>query len=224
MSHHPGGREAHVDRTVPALSALSSFIRAVKSEAGLTYEDLARQGKASRATYQRAASGKPLPRLEIVQEILTLCGRRNLVASERATQLWRNARCALRGTQNLPLPRAQFISDEADMSRALRDLHQWAGSPSAGSIEARSGPHGVPHTTAHRIIQGYALPRSERVLKSFLLACATPPNTWGAWIDAYERVAAARTRRQTVGRTYELAHRLHLFNAVRKLATSTDRL
>ncbi|MEV6175176.1 helix-turn-helix transcriptional regulator [Streptomyces sp. NPDC051954] len=82
-----------------------SFIRAVKSEAGLTYEDLALLGKASRATYQRAASGRILPRLETVQEILTLCGRKNLDAdSERATQLWRNARCALRGTQNLPCP------------------------------------------------------------------------------------------------------------------------
>ncbi|MEV6175175.1 hypothetical protein AB0L99_44165 [Streptomyces sp. NPDC051954] len=108
------------------------------------------------------------------------------------------------------------------MSRALRDLHQWAGSPSAGAIEAMSGPHRVPHTTAHRIIQGYALPRSERVLKAFLLACAAPPNTWSAWIDAVDRVATARTRRQTVGRTYELVHGLHLFNAVRKLTAGTD--
>lgn len=83
-----------------------------------------------------------------------------------------------------------FVYDQADLSARLRELHKWAGSPSAHTMEASAGDFGVlPHSTAHRIIKGQTIPRHLQQMKGFLRACGLPGKHWEPWTAAWTKAS-----------------------------------
>ncbi|MFI1608055.1 helix-turn-helix domain-containing protein [Streptomyces griseofuscus] len=172
--------EKPVDRTVPACAELADFLRARRKSAGLTYEQMSQLvgGMPSKTTFERAASGSSVPAWDTVERYVALTMTRRgedsytSTAFEHAHGLWIKARRATRAPYYLhKAPDPSLISNRADFSRALRDLHVWAGSPSPGEMEAASTPGVLPKTSVYRIIRGRTLPVTPLQAKAFLAAC-----------------------------------------------------
>jgi hypothetical protein len=194
-----GRPERPVDRTVPQLAALADFLREQRQKAGLTYKQLSEETAASAATLKRAASGKSLPRQWVVEQYLGACHRLSgedrkdpwgilpAAAAAHGERLWKQARHAVLVPQRAyAAPCPQYVRDKADLSGALRDLHAWAGSPPVRLMEDRAGGFGaLPHSTAHRIIRGKALPTSEKQMVAFLDACEIPESKYADWMAAW---------------------------------------
>ncbi|MGW3202364.1 hypothetical protein ACWDBD_49355 [Streptomyces sp. NPDC001118] len=172
-----GRRENPVDRTVPETAKLADFLRARRHNAQMTYKQMAaRSTVVSAATFERAASGAVVPSWETVQEfILATAGEGGFHPEffmDRARQLWIKARRATRApfyVRQAPDPR--LLSSPADLVRALRHQHVWAGYPTPGEMERMSGPGILPRTTARRIIEGDVLPVDPQQAIAFLKAC-----------------------------------------------------
>ncbi|MFI0941359.1 XRE family transcriptional regulator [Streptomyces sp. NPDC021020] len=198
-----GRPDKPVDRTVPALAKLAEHLRTLKRRACLTYgemELIARTGErfapypVSAATLKRAASGKTLPAVTTVQVyVVATTGHLDVLDVQplvsEVSYLHERARRAVRARYHLyRAPDPQLVSTMADMSRALRDLHVWAGSPSARAMEERAGQHNVlPHTTANRILQGRTVPVDEPQFTGFLRACDVEAEEHELWLDAWHR-------------------------------------
>lgn len=172
-----GRRENPVDRTVPEKAKLADFLRARRHNAQMTYKQMAaRSTVVSAATFERAASGAVVPSWETIQEfILATAGAGDFhpeLFMDRARQLWIKARRATRApfyVRQAPAP--TLLSSPADLVRALRHQHVWAGYPTPGEMERMSGPGALPRTTARRIIEGDVLPVDPQQAIAFLKAC-----------------------------------------------------
>ncbi|MFB7429667.1 helix-turn-helix domain-containing protein [Streptomyces hydrogenans] len=68
-----GRPENPVDFTVPARGKLAELLRAVRHEAGLTYDELAVRTGRSPATLKRACGGKKVPKEKVVVDIVQEC-------------------------------------------------------------------------------------------------------------------------------------------------------
>lgn len=195
--------EAPVNRTIPARAKLADFLRERRGVAGLTYQqmaDMKGDTSLSKTTFERAASGVAVPLWRTVKEYI----RRTETKEEKFTgtidiaiaqgrKLWIEARRAVRAPYYLyKAPDPTLISDRADLSRALRDQHVWAGCPSSGEMARMSGTGVLPKTTAYRIIQGRALPVAADQGVAFLSACGVPPlgSEMLGWLAAAVRVFA----------------------------------
>jgi hypothetical protein len=200
-----GRPEKPVDRTIPQLGKLADFLRDFKSKSGHTYEDMAKHTRYSSATLKRAASGKSLPQEDVVGVYIEICARNFWWSVEDVTawklhgkKLWRTAKHAVKNPkQSLPRPRPEYVCDEAGLSRALRDLHAWAGHPSALKMEKHAGGFGrLPHSTVHRIVRAETLPASENQLIAFLEACELATDEQQReWLIAWRKAMAHRSER-----------------------------
>ncbi|MEV5957501.1 hypothetical protein AB0M11_27660 [Streptomyces sp. NPDC051987] len=173
-----GRRENPVDRTVPEKAKLADFLRARRDNARITSKQMAaRSTVVSAATFERAASGTHIPSWETVAEfILATAGEGDihavLLIEDRARQLWIKARRATRAPFHVATaPDPTLLSSPADLARALRHQHVWAGYPTPGEMERMSGPGILPRTTARRIIEGDVLPVDPQQAIAFLKAC-----------------------------------------------------
>ncbi|WP_105974940.1 helix-turn-helix domain-containing protein [Streptomyces geranii] len=175
-----GRPEKPVDRTVPARAKLAVFLRRRKADADLTYEQMAEKtnGLPSKATFERAASGVTVPSWDTVAAFVTVTTTAQvwLMSTSdpmvRAKKLWVCARRATRAPYYVhKAPDPRLISIPADLSRALRHQHIWAGCPSPGEMERMSGPGELPATTTRRIIAGDILPVDPKQAIAFLKAC-----------------------------------------------------
>ncbi|MGW2355158.1 hypothetical protein [Actinacidiphila glaucinigra] len=196
-----GRPEKPVDRTVPALGVLADFLRERRKSAGRTYADMALEagGMPSAATFKRAASGAYLPDLEAVETFVELTATEaeqfagdTPIALQRAGSLWEQARRAARARHHVyKKPDPTLIATPADLGRGLRDLHVWAGSPSALSMQREMGPGELPCTTVRRIIAGRTLPVSAHQAVAFLYVCLQTVKDMEPWLSALSRIEFA---------------------------------
>ncbi|MDQ0578314.1 helix-turn-helix domain-containing protein [Streptomyces rishiriensis] len=189
-----GRPEKPVDRTVRERADLADFLRGLKAAAGMTYEQMAKEtnGVPSKATFERAASGRSVPAWDTVSafvSVTTTVETWIMAAREPmiyARQLWTCARRATRAPYYVhKAPDPEIVWGVADFSRALRDQHVWAGYPSPREMERMAGPGGLPSTTARRIIQGQILPVDPAQAIAFLEVCGTAD--LASWIAAGRR-------------------------------------
>ncbi len=91
-----------------------------------------------------------------------------------------------------------YIDTIGKLKAGLQDLYVWAGRPTVRDMELRAGDWGrLPHSTAHRIVQGQTVPHEERQLIGFLFACGVAETEHRLWVDAWRRVAG-HSGRETV--------------------------
>ncbi|MEU1867873.1 helix-turn-helix domain-containing protein [Streptomyces gardneri] len=195
-----GRPEKPVDRTVPARAKLADFLRDRKAEAELTYQQMAQLSNTkeplSKATFERAASGTIVPSWDTVEAFVfrtvtkdeEISGRLR-VTLHRSHDLWLQARRATRAPYFVhKAPDPSLISSRADLSRALRQQHIWAGYPTPGEMARMSGIGELPTSTARRIITGDALPVDPRQTTAFLKACyVLHPTDLEPWLHAAAR-------------------------------------
>ncbi|MFF0164044.1 hypothetical protein ACFYRY_42135 [Streptomyces sp. NPDC005263] len=158
----------------------------------------------SKATFERAASGAFVPSWDTVETfvLVTITNEELHVGSSggamvRAQELWIRARRATRAPYYVhKAPDPSLISSEADLSRALRHQHVWAGYPTPGEMERMSGPGELPSSTTRRIIEGNTLPVDPTQTVAFLNACyVLAPADLEAWLAATVRVFGKSTTR-----------------------------
>ncbi|MFF8513375.1 helix-turn-helix domain-containing protein [Streptomyces sp. NPDC015492] len=209
-----GRPEKPVDRTVPARGKLADFLRERKAEAELTYRQMAQLSHTkeplSRATLERAASGTIVPSRDTVEAFVFMTvtkdeeiSGRLRVTLHRSHELWVQARRATRAPYFVhKAPDASLVSSRADLSRALRRQHIWAGYPSPGEMARMSGTGELPTSTARRIITGDTLPVDPRQTTAFLKACyVLHPTDLEPWLRGAARAhkhGAAWTRAHQV--------------------------
>lgn len=193
-----GRPEKPVDRTVPARGKLADFLRARKTAAGRTYQQMSHiYGGPSKATFERAASGASVPLWGTVEAFVVatitndeLDAGSISVSWDRIQELWIRARRATRAPYYVhKAPDPSLISSAADLSQALRHQHVWAGFPTPGEMERMSGPGELPSSTTRRIIKGSTLPVDPTQTVAFLKACyVLTPADLEPWLAATVRV------------------------------------
>ncbi|WP_405922470.1 hypothetical protein [Streptomyces sp. NBC_00122] len=183
-----GRPEAPVDHTVPALGELAQFLRDVRG--GIPYSTLAERSQRGASPLKRAASGKTLPTWECVEGYLGACGiSSGTPHHERARQLHSRAQEAWRRPSgSTAVPRPDLASSEADLSRALRDAYAAAGRPSLRVLSERAEGWNLSRSTAHRIVNGQAMPVDILQYLSFLQGCQVSRDRLPAWFAAWSRV------------------------------------
>ncbi|MFJ8017437.1 helix-turn-helix domain-containing protein [Streptomyces sp. NPDC096339] len=182
-----GRPELPVDHAVPERGALAVALRELRSQAGLSYDDLAAGTALSAATFKRAASGRTLPTEETVKVFVSACGG-NWYALRK---LWLAAKIADRGRlEQLRRPALpQFVSGRRELSAALEYFYEAAGAPSLRRLsELAGGAHMLPVSTAHRIVTRRALPASGQQMTAFLAACGLTGDDLLRWEQAFKEI------------------------------------
>nr|WSW64629.1 helix-turn-helix domain-containing protein [Streptomyces sp. NBC_00998] len=182
-----GRPELPVDHTVPERGELAAALRWVRTQAGMSYDELAAKTGLSAATLKRATSGKTVPTEETVKTFVSACGG-DLYGLRR---LWLDARIADRGRlaqlHKPALP--QFISGRRELSAALEYFYEAAGAPSLRRLaELAGGTHLLPVSSACRIVNRQALPVSRQQMVAFLAACGLTGRPLALWGDAFQEI------------------------------------
>lgn len=174
---------------------LAKYLRELQSRTQRSFAELATRANSSAATLKRAASGRQVPRRTVVEDYVQACtapGLERDVSTDCAVRLWKRARYAQERpgrayTEACP----EYARDWRDLSGALRDLHAYAGFPSAAEMEKRAGDWGaLPHSTAHRIIKARSVPTTWRQLHGFLKACEEHQRRHHLWAQALDKCLA----------------------------------
>ncbi|WP_432029858.1 helix-turn-helix domain-containing protein [Streptomyces sp. 1222.5] len=171
-----------------ALRELQEWLRDQRDRTRQGYRALSIRAGCHATTLQRAASGENVPKLQTVLDYARACD----ASPDEARRLWRRARYEQtrqsRGGRGLPVPRPEFIRDFVDLSAAMQDLYEKAGSPTLRAMEQRAGGFGVlPRSTAHRIVTKQAMPHSLQQFQAYLRACEVPETDWPVWEAAWTR-------------------------------------
>ncbi|WP_331743486.1 hypothetical protein OH809_44485 (plasmid) [Streptomyces sp. NBC_00873] len=206
-----GRPEKPVDRTVPARAKLADFLRDRKTAVSLTHQQMSdlMNGSPSKATFERAASGASVPLWDTVEAFVevTVTKEEELASSislalARGQELWIRARRATRAPYYVhKAPDPSLISSTADLSRALRHQHVWAGCPTPGEMERMSGPGELPSSTTRRIIEGSTLPVDPTQAIAFLKACyVLAPVDLEPWLAATVQVFEKKSTTRYPGR------------------------
>lgn len=174
------------------LRDLAEWLREQRERTRQSYRALSVRAGCHATTLQRVASGATVPKLQAVLSYARACD----ASPEEARLLWKRARYEqarlARGGRGVPVPRPEFIRDFVDLSAALQDLYEKAGSPALRTMEQRVGGYGVlPRSTAHRIITKQAMPHSLQQFQAYLRACEVPeadrPDWEAAWTRAWRQ-------------------------------------
>ncbi|WP_159053874.1 helix-turn-helix domain-containing protein [Streptomyces sp. AS58] len=186
-----------------SLGRLAIWLRRHRSQAGLSYRQLAEHTVFSSVTLSRATTGEKIPRLPVVEAFTRACGGN--VAHARL--LWRQARWEEHRTsevvRTLP-PKLSAVTNPEDMIAALQHLYYESGAMPIEEIERRAGTPGLlPHTTLHRMVLGETMLQLEQLV-AFLNVCDVPERERGAWLKAWTR---AWRRRESEREMRVPAHR-----------------
>ncbi|MFJ9565944.1 helix-turn-helix domain-containing protein [Streptomyces fuscichromogenes] len=181
-------RERPISTTNKALRELQEWLREQKARTGLDYRALSVQAGCHATTLQRAAAGDTVPTLPAVLNYARACD----ASPDEARLLWKAARYQetrmARGGRGQPAPRPEFIRDFVDLSAAMVELYERAGSPPLRTMEQRAGKYGVlPRSTAHRIVTKQAVPHNLPQFQAYLKACEVPEADWSVWESAWTR-------------------------------------
>ncbi|WP_196421319.1 helix-turn-helix transcriptional regulator [Streptomyces sp. E1N211] len=171
-----------------ALRGLHEWLRSQRDRTRQGYRALAERADCHATTLQRAASGETVPKLQTVLNYARACD----ASPEEARRLWRNARYEqtrqARSGCGRPVPRPEYVYDFVDLSAAVQDLYERAGSPPLRTMEQRAGGFGhLPRSTAHRIVTKQAMPHSLQQFQAYLRACEVPEADWPDWEAAWTR-------------------------------------
>lgn len=182
-----------------ALRELQEWLRDQRSRTGQGYRALAVRAGCHATTLQRAACGETVPKLQTVLNYARACD----ASPEEARVLWRRARYEAtrraRGSRGQSVPRSDYIRDFVDLSAALQDLYEKAGSPTLRTMEQRAGAYGVlSRSTAHRIVTKQAVPHNLEQLQAYLRACEVPEVEWPSWEAAWTRARRHERRDKPV--------------------------
>ncbi|MEU9523287.1 helix-turn-helix transcriptional regulator [Streptomyces sp. NPDC048224] len=186
-----------------ALRRLQEWLRDQRKRTGQGYRALAVRAGCHATTLQRAASGETVPKLQTVLNYARACD----ASPEEVRRLWRRARYEqsrqARGGRGLPAPRPKYIHDFVDLSAAVQDLYEKAGSPTLRTMEQRAGGFGhLPRSTAHRIVTRQAMPRSIQQFQAFLRACEVPESERQGWESAWIRAWRSEQREDSLSLSY----------------------
>jgi hypothetical protein len=171
-----------------ALRELAEWLRDQRERTRQGYRALSVRAGCHATTLQRATSGASVPKLQTVLSYAQACD----ASPEEARRLRKQARYEevrrARGGRGLPVPRPELIRDFVDLSAALQDLYEKAGSPALRTMEQRAGKYGLlPRSTAHRIVTKQAMPHSLQQFQAYLRACEVPEADWPDWEAAWTR-------------------------------------
>ncbi|EDY43214.1 helix-turn-helix domain-containing protein [Streptomyces sp. SPB074] len=171
-----------------ALRELVEWLRGHRDRTGLHYRVLAERADCHATTLSRAASGKSVPTLQAVLRYATACE----APQDEARRLWRNARFEETRRQRKgrmqAVAKPPFIGNLAELSAALLNVYERAGSPSLRTMEGRTGGYGVlPRTTLSHILRKETVPYGIPQLQAFLTACEVPPALWPQWEAAWRQ-------------------------------------
>ncbi|MET9323665.1 helix-turn-helix transcriptional regulator [Streptomyces sp. NPDC003038] len=186
-----GRPELPVDHTVPTRGVLAEALRALRTGAGLTYDELAVRTGLSSATLKRAASGRTVPSWETAEELASACGASPAVLRP----VWLKARIAERGRlKQLRRPRApELATTFGDLGEAMEYFYEAAGAPPLRQLQKQAGGrHLLPVSSAARIVNRQALPASRQQCLAFLTACGLPDRTAERWAQAFDRITRHR--------------------------------
>ncbi|MFI2077576.1 helix-turn-helix domain-containing protein [Streptomyces triculaminicus] len=184
-----------------ALRALAQWLRKSRTQAGLTYTDLADRTRhlalpggvrvrCSADTLARAASGASIPRLKTVLAYARSCG----ADPAEAERLWKRARyqqsLATRRHEE-PAPHIHYVRNFAELRAALLDLYRKDGSRPYKELE-RASEGALSHSTLARVISGITGRPTREFVLAFAHGCgvrsAAALNAWGqAWDRAEEQ-------------------------------------
>ncbi|MEV0368391.1 DNA sulfur modification protein DndB [Streptomyces sp. NPDC050636] len=177
-----------------ALRSLALWLRAQRQRADLTYQQMAEVTEYTHSTLSRAANGRRVPRLEVVDAYARAC---DADVSE-ARRLWRKARQAsvhaLPGAPDTAAMRPEYVSNFAELHTAMTGVHRSAGMPSLRELARRAGNHGeLPRSTLHSILRQQAIPSRQHLL-AFVKACGVSGQATQEWASAWDRASRRHTR------------------------------
>ncbi|MFI5534212.1 helix-turn-helix domain-containing protein [Kitasatospora sp. NPDC051853] len=200
------------------IAALAMDLRAHRQRAGLSYAQLAEMARMDRTRLSRAASGKSVPPMAVVEAYLTGCGAtKKQIARTRG--LWRAARRAGRQRPEEAPQHIALIKDRLGLSVAMQHLYLKIGRPSLRDLERQAGAHGeLPRSSLSRVLRGDA-PPNRALLEAFVKACAVPASEIETWLEAWDRVNRPR-RHEGANHFHSPALALRAARANQLLATS----
>ncbi|MGW9374136.1 helix-turn-helix domain-containing protein [Streptomyces xanthophaeus] len=197
-----------------AVGRLAQSLRTARANVGLTYAQLADKAGYSRATLQRAASGKRVPPPEVVRAYALGCGLNPGFVMGLWHQAQKEKARSSGSTSSSDAPRLNMARDEADLGAVLAGLHHRAGAPSLRVMQRRTelvpGTQRLSRSTLHRIVRRRIIPQTRERMEAFLVACDVAPHKRRAWMEAWKRVRATtenerdRRRRQAQIRAQQL--------------------
>ncbi|MFJ6797295.1 helix-turn-helix domain-containing protein [Streptomyces sp. NPDC091268] len=181
------------------LAELAFLLRLLRSEAGVTYDELAERTGVSAATLKRAASGGAVPALKTVRVFAQACiGDGQEWAIGRAIGKWRRARVVERGRlRSVARPvHPTLVETRGELSAALVYHYEAGGAPSLRDLqEMAGGAHLLPVSTAARIVTRQSLPASRQQCEAFLAACGVTKGRKAQWGEAWSRVTRSEHAR-----------------------------
>lgn len=197
-----GRPEKPIPDPLSAVGKLAQVLRNGRKSLGVSYAELSEQTREySAATLQRAASGRGVPKREVVRAFAHACS----LDVDTIDRLWLDACRERRGSaavQEGPSPR--LIRDLPDLSAALESLRLVSGAPSYRLMQnrARAAGLGLSRSTAQRIARRRQVPGSAACLEAFLIGCGVPLRDRDVWLEAWWR-AQQHTNNQRVGHMRE---------------------
>ena len=186
----PGaGRPEQPLVTDGSASQLARELRRMRDRAGLTYAQLAAETGQPATTLRAAAYGRRRPSWKVTRAFVSACGG----DQEVAWALWADA-CRAAGQEPPARPPSDppdpaDATSAADLVGMLKQLRQWADSPSLAELNRRAGGYNLPKSTVSDMLRSQRLPPLERML-TFVRACGLDDDRAAAWQAARERIKA----------------------------------
>ncbi|WP_395295241.1 helix-turn-helix domain-containing protein [Kitasatospora hibisci] len=184
-----GRRENPIGAQSESLRALANWLRCQRESAKLSYEKLATLTSYGDDTLRRAASGKKIPRLAVVQEFAKACGS-DTSEAERLWKLARSENVISPAKKQLPAVHISYVESFSDLHAALVDLHRRDGCRSYRELAIRAGGYGrLSISTLSRVFNRQNPPSREFVV-AFARTCGVRGPTLKSWEMAWERANA----------------------------------
>ncbi|MCX4411567.1 helix-turn-helix domain-containing protein [Streptomyces sp. NBC_01764] len=171
------------------LLELASWLRALRAAAGLKYAALAdRTEETGRrftaTTLQRAADGRRIPTLRVVEAYAQACG----ATATEARKYWRAARAFHRPPPKT-FPKPRLINDSVELRTALYAVYVKAGALPLREMDRRAQHGRLPRNTLSRMLSGGTMLKRAQ-LKAFLEVCEVPEREHPDWLEAWDRAWA----------------------------------
>lgn len=185
--------EGPIDFTVEEVGRLAAYLRELRDLAGKTYEEMAEETLCSVSSLKRATKGgSKVPTWNTVSDFVSATSGDEKAARVLFDQAEQAAAEARRDAKRASIvPKPQFVRDVGDLSGAMRDAYSRAGRPSVREMEMLAGWR-LPHSTAHEIVKGRAVPYDIRTYIAFLEACEIQGEHLYPWFESWLKVRGER--------------------------------
>ncbi|WP_369211120.1 helix-turn-helix domain-containing protein [Streptomyces flavofungini] len=192
-----GRRENPVTTCDRDLGKLVNWLRSQRTQAGLSYKQLAARSGCSASTLIRAASGAHMPKLKVVQGYAAACG----ASLREAERLWKRARYRAVRSGEDPAPHPRYVRSFADLHVALVDHYQKDGARPYAELETASG-----NVLAHATVGRFFRQKGGRPTRDFVVALARTCGARGKALQDWEQ-AWDRAEEQRLGGAAKSAER-----------------